>query len=109
MRVGKISTEDLVEDPGKERISDIAVERDHRAVEDLSLEPGADYEVSAFIELPDQEGKFQKVIGIVCIPDNDIPSTGMPECLQIGVPISPVVGMHDDGAHRLGYLWGRIG
>ena len=61
-----------VQDPGRQRRSEIAVQRRHRAVFDGALEPGAHDELVARPEFLDERADLAEIIGAVRVAHQDV-------------------------------------
>jgi len=99
-----------VEEPRQQGVADVLVERRHRAVFDIAVQPGSHRHVGVAVgdELV-QLGKFLEVVGGVGVADSDVVAAAALERVLIRVPVPRLVGGDDDCAHRTGDLGRLVG
>jgi hypothetical protein len=98
-----------VQEPRQERVPDVLVERGHRAVLDVSLEPAPHDHIGVAIDdLLQQPWELLEVIRRVGVADDDVLAATAREGVPIGVAVSGFIGLDDDCAFFASDVRGTI-
>ena len=101
VRVGDLDAEEDVQEPGEDRVADVAVEPRHRLAVDRPLEPRAHDEVVAVGEAVDERGEVLDRIRLVGIAHHDVVALRDGEPREVGAAVAGAL-LADDRRAVLG-------